>query len=145
MRHPRLRGQRLRGRSLGLTILAALPLAACGGKGPAYGPPPTDGAAVVAITNAFDFSPEVVRVPAGGTVEWRNVSVATHTVTADPRIARRLAGSMALPEGAAPFHSGDIKPGGIYRLTFAKPGTYRYVCVPHHGIFGTEGTVEVVP
>jgi plastocyanin len=126
-------------------LALALPLAGCGGKGPAYGPPPRDVAAVVTMTNAFSFAPAVVQVPAGSTIEWRNTSIATHTVTDAPRLAPKLAGSMALPAGAAPFHSSDIPPGQVYRATFATPGTYRYICVPHHGMFGMEGTVEVTP
>jgi plastocyanin len=39
----------------------------------------SDVAAVVEMTNTFSFSPETIRIPVGGTVEWRNTSITTHT------------------------------------------------------------------
>lgn len=127
-------------RLLPLAAVAALALAGCGRGGPAYGPPPGPGVAVVELTNTFSFAPETVRVPVGGTVEWRNVSVAKHDVTADPARSR----GVSLPAGATPFASGDVRPGEVYRATFTVPGTYRYVCARHESIFGMTGTVEVV-
>jgi plastocyanin len=92
-----------------LTSLAA----GCTREGPAYAPKPADVAAVVEMTNAF-FSPEAVRIPVGGTVEWRNTSITTHTVTADPsRIHDPEQG--ALPAGAVPparARSGGASSGG---------------------------------
>ena len=52
-------------------LLASL-ATGCTREGPAYAPKPADVAAVVAMTNTFGFSPETVRIPVGGTVEWRN-------------------------------------------------------------------------
>lgn len=125
----------------GLAALAALlALAACGG-GPAYGPPPADGAAVVTMDNTFSFVPGTLRVPEGATVEWRNRSITKHDVTADPARSEEV----SLPEGAVPFASGDVPPGGIYRVTFLAPGTYRYTCLRHEDIFAMTGTVEVTP
>jgi len=85
-----------------MALTAPLALAACGG-GPAYGPPPTDGVAVVAMTNTFSFVPDPLRVPVGTTVEWRNRSIAKHDVTAEPARSKEV----ALPKGAVPFASGD--------------------------------------
>jgi plastocyanin len=39
---------------------------------------------VVEMTNTFGFSSETIRIPVGGTVEWRNTSIATHTVNRRP-------------------------------------------------------------
>jgi plastocyanin len=111
-------------------MLAALLLAGCGLTGPAHGPAPTDAAAVVEMTNGLAFSPDRIVIPAGGTVEWRNISLFEHTVTADPAMAA-VASHVLLPSGAAPFSSGAIPAGEVYRHTFEVPGTYRYVCGPH--------------
>jgi plastocyanin len=124
-------------------LLASL-ATGCTREGPAYAPEPADVAAVVEMTNTFSFGPETVRIPAGGTVEWRNTSITTHTVTADPSTIRDPE-QVTLPAGAEPFSSGEIGRGQVWRHTFTAPGTYRYTCLPHHDIFGMTGTVEVGP
>lgn len=96
------------------------------------------------MTNGFAFAPEVVRIARGGTVEWRNQSFDSHTITDDPSRGRGGIG-MSLPAGAAAFDSGKIAAGQIYRVTFATPGTYNYICLPHYDIFGMAGAVVVTP
>jgi plastocyanin len=64
-------------------LLASLAIG-CSREGPAYAPKPADVTAVVEMTNTFAFSPETIRIPVGGTVEWRNTSIATHTVNRRP-------------------------------------------------------------
>lgn len=125
-------------RSLACTALLApcLALAACGTGGPAYGPP-TQGVAATVDMSGFSYAPATVRIKAGDTVEWRNKSLFAHTVTLDPKLA-------AAPAGAAPFDSGRIAAGDVYRHTFAVPGTYRYKCIPHEDA-GMTGTVVVEP
>ena len=125
----------------GAAMLAAL--GGCAHGGPAYGPAPAD-ATVVTMTNTFAFSPELVRIAKGGTVEWRNMSFDTHTVTDDPGSGKGRKG-MALPVGAAAFDSGKVGPGQIYRVTFTTPGVYNYICLPHYDIFGMAGAVVVAP
>lgn len=122
-------------------MLAAL--GGCTHTGPAYGPTPAD-ATVVTMTNQFAFSPELVRVAKGGTVEWRNTSFDTHTVTDDPASGKGRKG-MSLPPGATHFDSGKVAPGQIYRVTFTTPGVYNYICVSHYDIFGMAGAVVVAP
>lgn len=87
---------------------------------------------VIKATNALKFVPAKVTVKAGDTVTWQNASVLVHTVTDDPAKAARSE-DVALPEGAAPFNSGNIKPKGSFTHTFTVPGTYRYFCIPHEG------------
>jgi plastocyanin len=119
-------------------------LAGCGFSGPAYDEAtPADVDAVVEMTSTMNFSPETVTIPAGGTVEWRNTSIVTHTVTADPALAKDSR-NVRLPEGVEPFDSGDVPPGEIYRHTFEAPGEYRYLCKPHED-YGMRGTVIVTP
>lgn len=126
----------------GGAILAPVLLASCGLGGPAYGPP-GDAAAVITMTNFLDFAPDAVTIHAGETIEWRNRSLFTHTVTADPARAADPA-NVALPPQATAFDSGEVAAGQIYRRTFTVPGTYRYVCRPHEGQ-GMTGTIVVRP
>lgn len=92
--------------------------------------PGTGGEIEVTMTNQLAFEPVTLRVRPGETVVWRNTSDVVHTVTADPeKVAARA--NVQLPEGAAPFDSGDMAPGAEFRHTFTVPGEYRYVCVPH--------------
>jgi plastocyanin len=123
-------------------LTVTIPLSGCGLGGPAHGPPAANAAAVVEM--GFEsFSPADVSVRAGDTVEWRNTSLITHTVTDDPK--RAIAPSDAgLPPGAQPFDSGDIPAGQVYLRTFTVPGTYRYFCTRHEAE-GMEGEVVVKP
>ncbi len=128
--------------TLGLLLTASLlSLGACGFGGPAYGPS-SDAAAVVDMTNGLAFQPDAVRIKAGETVEWRNRSLFTHTVTDDQARAKDAADAQ-LPEGATSF-SAQVGPGEVYRHIFTVPGTYRYFCMPHEG-WGMHGQVIVGP
>lgn len=134
--------QRPSGLTAILAFSALLTLSACGTGGPAHGPP-TPGVAAVVHMAFHSFEPSTVTVRAGDTVEWRNTSVIYHTVTADPTLADDPS-DVSLPPGAAPFHSGRVAAGELYRQTFTVPGTYRYTCLPHEAE-GMQGTVVVTP
>jgi plastocyanin len=121
-------------------IAAAISVAACSQTGPAYGPPTADTAATIEMSG-FSFGPATVRVRPGDTVEWRNKSPFSHSVNADPA---RFPDDVAIPAGAAPFDSGRLPAGQIFRHTFTTPGTYKYVCLPHVDV-GMAGTVIVDP
>ena len=124
-------------------VAAAVLLSGCAIGGPAYGPKAPDVAAVVNMTTLLSFTPGEVTIRSGDTVEWRNTAIMHHTVTADPARARNPA-LVELPAGAAPFHSGEVQPGGVWRHTFTTPGRYRYICLPHEGQ-GMHGVVNVTP
>ncbi len=121
-----------------LAVVVSLLLAACGSGGPAYKAPGSGVAATVEITSKLSFEPAEITIRVGDKVEWRNRTVLTHTVTADPLIVAD-ASNVALPEGARPFNSAAIADGQVFRHTFTVPGTYRYLCLPHAGqkMFGT--------
>jgi plastocyanin len=94
--------------------------------------------------SGFSFEPAHVSIKAGQSVEWNNTAAfETHTVTADPKLAQDRK-SVALPSGAEPFNSGDLKTGNVFRHTFTVPGLYRYFCIPHEKM-GMIGEVEVQP
>lgn len=122
---------------LGLVLLG---LSGCTGSGPAYSPPALQTAATIRLTSTLSFDPASVEVRSGETVEWRNVSIFTHTVTDDPTLVGDDA-DVALPPGAESFNV-SLPAGEVFRHRFTTPGTYRYVCMPHQG-FGMHGQVVV--
>jgi plastocyanin len=110
--------------------IPALLLAGCGLSGPAHDAAAPD---VASVTMGFaSYDPTVIHIKAGQSVEFRNTALITHTVTDDPKLAKD-AKDAAAPAGAAPFDSGDIPPGEIYRQTFTQPGSYSYFCTHHEG------------
>jgi len=122
--------------------LSCLALTACGLGGPAYDPP-TPHAYAVRMSPLFNFVPNTLTIRRGDTVEWRNRSPFTHTITTDPGMVDDPA-LVAVPDGVAPFHSGDIPAGETYRRTFSEPGVYKYSCQPHEGL-GMQGIIVVTP
>jgi plastocyanin len=121
-------------------LFTSLLLSGCGLGGPAYAPPAARAAATVDM-GFMSFEPSVVTIRAGEAVEWRNTSPITHTVTDDPKQAKK-AGDAVLPRGAATIYSNDIAAGQTYLHTFTVPGTYHYFC-EHHETHGMVGTVIV--
>ncbi|MCU1453181.1 MAG: blue (type 1) copper domain protein [Acidimicrobiales bacterium] len=71
----------------------------------------------------FLFSPKELKVKVGTTVKWTNDDNNTHTVTST--------------DGPATFDSKGLKSGASYSFTFAKPGTYAYMCDIHNYMKGT--------
>jgi plastocyanin len=78
---------------------------------------------------SLSFTPAVIHVSPGATVQWTNSSPLAHTVTAD--------------DGS--FDSGSIDPDSTFSTTFDAPGTYQYFCQPHGsaGLHGMAATVIV--
>jgi len=87
------------------------------------------------------FVPGAVNIKSGDTVHWTNAYSTTHTVTFDPAKAATAANA-ALPDGVAPFDSGNIEEDGNFSHTFTVKGTYKYVCI-YHEAMGMIGTVIV--
>lgn len=116
----------------------AFALSGCGLGGPAHTEPPPPQVDATVTMAMSSFEPAAITIRSGQTVQWRNTSLVTHTVTADPGRAANPA-NVALPRGAQPFHSGPIKAGAVWARTFTTRGTYRYVCLPHEkqGMMGT--------
>lgn len=100
-------------------------------------------AQVVIMTDQLKFIPARVSVHVGATVRWKSESVLVHTVTDVPSLAADPKDA-ALPQGANPFNSGNIAPGGTYEHSFKIAGTYRYFCIPHEAA-GMLGTIVVRP
>jgi plastocyanin len=97
----------------------------------------------VSMVNAplAKFQPETVTVAVGDTVQWTNPEAVGHTVTCDAKEAVNKS-LVALPPGAAPFDSGDMGEGAVFKHTFTQKGTYKYICLYHESM-GMVGTVVV--
>jgi plastocyanin len=81
--------------------------------------------AKVEIAN-FEYSPDPVRVEAGGKVIWQNEDSVAHTATAD--------------DGS--FDTGEIEEGKLKSESFKQPGTFTYHCEIHPQMHGTIEVVE---
>jgi YVTN family beta-propeller protein len=68
----------------------------------------------VAVAN-FAFTPPTLTVGEGGSVVWTNNDSIPHTSTSADKL----------------WNSGPIQPGGSFKVTFSKPGTYTYACQIH--------------
>jgi plastocyanin len=79
----------------------------------------------VEIAN-FEYSPDPVRVEAGGKVIWQNEDSVAHTATAD--------------DGS--FDTGEIEEGKLKSESFKQPGTFTYHCEIHPQMHGTIEVVE---
>jgi plastocyanin len=53
-------------------------------------------------------------------------------VTTDPSKVADPKG-VSVPNGAKPWDSGLLGADETFSRTFKRPGTYRYVCIPHEG------------
>lgn len=121
-----------------LVVLGATALAACFSDRPDDTTGPNGEGTAVSMNNDLTFSPRTLNIQVGDRVTWRNTSDFVHTATGDP--ARAVdPDHVQLPDGADPWHSGDVAAGGEYSRTFDVPGEYHYFCVPHEqqGMLGT--------
>jgi|SRR5581483_4928995 len=68
------------------------------------------------LIDHFKYQPDTLAANVGDTIEWKNVDIVPHTVTAADRKS---------------FDSGHIANGAYWRFTFSKRGTYDYFCTLH--------------
>jgi plastocyanin len=132
-------------------IVGALAVAGCGGDddqqedGSAGAiettPADDEGRGTVDMNDQLTFEPKQIEVSAGEKVAWNNVGKVSHTVTADKSEAADPS-LVSVPSGTREWDSGLVNEGQSFSRTFAKPGTYRYICIPHEGA-GMVGTVVV--
>ncbi len=69
----------------------------------------------------FTFGPKSVTVKAGGSVSWTNDDSANHNVTFKDKSVKGIA---------------NLRQGQSGKVSFAKAGTYSYVCTYHPGMEG---------
>ena len=88
------------------------------------------GEVVTVIAKDYKFEPAEISVKAGSTVRWENREKRQyHSVWFE---------ALGDKEGDYFF------PGESRERTFDKPGTYPYICEPHHESHGMKGVVHVV-
>jgi plastocyanin len=104
-------------------------------------PAETVGGTSVEMNDQLTFAPREIEVAAGEEVTWRNAGRIAHTVTADKSKATDPS-LVIIPAGTRAWDSGLVNEGQSFSRKFDKPGTYRYICIPHEGA-GMVGTVAV--
>ncbi|MCU7830842.1 MAG: cupredoxin domain-containing protein [Candidatus Thiodiazotropha sp. (ex Myrtea sp. 'scaly one' KF741663)] len=88
------------------------------------------GEAVTVIAKDYKFQPEEITVKVGTTVRWENHE------------KRQYHSAWFKVLGEEP---GDyFFPGDVRERTFDKPGSYHYICEPHHESHQMKGVVHVV-
>jgi plastocyanin len=93
-----------------LSVLAATVIVAgCGGTGSSAPVATTK----VSMAKSYRFDPKAIEIKAGATVTWTNNDNFTHTVKVDGQEDHK------------------VGRGDSVSITFAKPGTYHYVCTLH--------------
>jgi plastocyanin len=69
----------------------------------------------------YTYTPQVVQVPVGTTLTWKNDGAVVHTATAQD----------------LSWDTGDIPGGGgTASVTLSTPGTYTFNCTPHPWMIG---------
>jgi plastocyanin len=114
-----------------MTMLRALAVALLASSVAAA--PSIPGPSVVEMTSNMTFMPREMTVVTGEVVVWKNTGEMPHTVNTSPEECKREDAKqwVKVPAGATAFFSGEIKPGGEFRVRFEIPGTYQYNCVYH--------------
>jgi plastocyanin len=85
--------------------------------------PPQSGNVAIMIQN-FAFNPQTITVKVGTTITWTDKDSIAHTVTST--------------SGPTSFNSGALAaPGGTFKFTFTKAGTYTYHCMIHPSMTAT--------
>ncbi|MET0060775.1 MAG: plastocyanin/azurin family copper-binding protein [Candidatus Thiodiazotropha endolucinida] len=88
------------------------------------------GETVTVIAKDYKFQPEEITVKVGTTVRWENHE------------KRQYHSAWFEVLGEEP---GDyFFPGDVRERTFDKPGSYHYICEPHHESHQMKGVVHVV-
>lgn len=85
--------------------------------------------AVTVNIASFEFTPDPIRVKAGGKVTWANRDKAPHTAET---------GSESKPG----FDTGRLDLGEHRTVSFDSPGRFRYYCVYHRFMTGSVEVVE---
>lgn len=99
---------------------------------------------VPVMAAGFSFTPSVLVVPVGTTIEWYGVAL-PHTVTTANTIEDALDGRANDPtnsdEDADTFRA-SLPVGADVQHRFDSPGSFEYFC-EFHTLFGMVGTIEV--
>ena len=95
----------------------------------------------IIMADPHQLNPASLTVPKGATIVWKNRSTERHTATCDPaRVPQNV--EVMLPQGAAPWDSGELLTGQTWMHTFETPGSYVYAC-RYSGAEGMIGSIKV--
>ena len=92
-----------------LALTAVLATGGCGGSDEATPVATTE----VSMAKSYRFDPPTIAIDAGETVTWTNDDNFTHTVHVDGQ------------------EDHEVERGVSVSISFARPGTYHYVCTLH--------------
>jgi quinohemoprotein ethanol dehydrogenase len=81
----------------------------------------TDKVKIAANNTEYSYSPSRIRIKVGTTVTFTNVGDMPHSATAFPKPT---------------WNTGLLAQGQSKQVTFTKPGTYYYICMPHPWMYG---------
>ncbi|MCU7920836.1 MAG: cupredoxin domain-containing protein [Candidatus Thiodiazotropha sp. (ex Epidulcina cf. delphinae)] len=85
---------------------------------------------VTIIAKDYEFQPQEITVKVGTTVRWENQ---------EKRQYHSIWFEILGDEEGDYFFPGDVR-----ERTFTKPGTYHYICEPHHQSHEMKGVIHVV-
>ena len=127
-------------RALLPVLLSAILVTACGssndgsGDGPEAPTAPGGSDASEVTVLDFQFSPNVLEIPTGSRVTWKNQGRTAHTTTADG--GQWDSGSISGSTPGGGTYDQPATPGGSFTRSFAEPGTYVYHCSFHSNMTG---------
>ena len=134
---------------LGLALVSAVILSACGGGGGGGG---GGGAASVSMLDTLKFDPATLSVGTGGSVNVKNTGAQQHNfVVVKPEDENRVATEAAAKNGDATGITGvlaggaPVAGGASETVTISAPaGGYSYICtIPGHYQAGMKGALTV--
>jgi plastocyanin len=102
-------------------LISAVATLALGGVALAQTTAPSSAPAAVVHVKNFAYAPDNVTISAGQTVSFTQDDETAHTVTSADKT----------------FDSGNLDQHATWSYTFAKPGTYTYLCTYHPFMKGT--------
>ena len=79
----------------------------------------------VDITGSFDFSPGILSINVGDTVEWTVTGIGHSTASGTPNDPTGL------------WDSGFLRVDQSFKFTFNEPGTFSYFCTVHPSMLVT--------
>lgn len=92
------------------------------------------------VMRLIAYKPQVLEVPAGTTVTWKQQDAGFHTVTSG-RVNKDASGSVKTKADGT-FDSDQLAKGKEFKHTFDNAGTYTYFCKIHPATMSGEVKVQ---
>ncbi len=88
---------------------------------------------VKVIVATSKWTPDMLHIKAGDSVEWTNNAPIPHIVCFD-KTKSKMPDKISLPEGVKPFESPELKRDAKFKYKFTKKGEYHYTCRLHENM-----------